>query len=682
MKRRVSATTRLMHELFTQYPSTFRAFCELINNSIQAKAKKIDITIDYAREGEMFPTAIKQIVIKDDGVGVHLNDVQEKLLDFGDSSKKGGKGVGRFGALQIGSDIEIESVGFDQSSASFSKVKLPFKEQYIKSVKKVEQLEIETEENILKGAAHKTYYQVLIKDIYDANVTGRNQKRRISEKLLQDNIFNSIFERYPLLIFNKTIRFTVNGKYLDPKDFIDGTPENIIHKYKDKKGVEHPIYFSFIKLKSTIEEIKVFLTAKNADIDTIIGGFEFEADWLGPKSKGWFVYVTAETLQTDIYRTSELDEMDEEAKAFRAFIKEKLNVFYKAKNKKYEQFIEKLHKDNSYPYNAIDMPTSKSQVTLFEKLAFLVEEKYSLINGKNKLREIIYPLIDRTILTGELDKVLQKVLKLDSKNVKRFNDLLDRSDMEDLIEFSEKVSKKIEDLAFLEKLAYSEISKHVRERTELHKVLEKMLWVFGEQYLDNTRLLSDKNLENNLKELREKTMVYKKAAKDDNVNIVDSKIKGITDLFLYSEKPIDESRREVLIVELKAPKVKVSSTELQQAMRYAEQIESSPFYTSDISFHIILISSELSKTASYQIDPVAKPRDNPFFFFQNAEKNITISVMKWANLIEVNKRKLRYMSTQLKVKDVNVEEKIKKDFDEIGFEKVHSTLRKVNMVNS
>lgn len=679
MKRKVSATTRLLHDLFTQYPSTFRAFCELINNSIQAKAKNIQITIDYAHQAELYPTSIKQIIIRDDGTGVHLNDLQEKLLDFGDSSKKGGKGVGRFAALQIGSDIEIESVGFDQQSASFSKIILPFKENYIKSVRTVEELEIDTDESVLKGKSHKTYYQVLINNIYDANITGKNQKRRISEKLLKDNIFNSIFERYPLLIFSKAVKFTINGDYLDPKDYFDGNPENIVSTYKDKKGTEHSIYFSYIKIKSNIQEIKVFLTTKNADIDTIVGGFEYEADWLGPKSKGWFVYVHADALQTDLYRSFELDEMDEEAKAFRAFIKDKLNEFFKAKNKEYENFIEKLHKDTAYPYTIEDKATSKSQVTLFEKLAFLVEEKYSLINNKNKLREVIYPLIDRTISTGELDKVLKKILKLDSKNIKRFDELLDRSDMEDLIEFSDRVSKKIEDLAFLEKLAYSEISKHILERKELHKVLEKMLWVFGEQYLDNTRLLSDTNLENNLRELREKTMVFKANPKDDNVNVVEKKVRSISDLFLYSEKPIDESRREVLIVELKAPKVKIGPGELQQAMRYAEQIQSSPFYTSDISFHIILISSEINRTASFQLEPVPKPRDNPYFYFQNSEKNITISVMKWANLIETNKRKLRYLSTQLKVKDVKVEEKIKKDFDEIRFDKIHSTLRKVNV---
>lgn len=96
-----------------------------------------------------------------------------------------------------------------------------------------------------------------------------------------------------------------------------------------------------------------------------------------------------------------------------------------------------------------------------------------------------------------------------------------------------------------------------------------------------------------------------------------------------------------------------------------------------MNFNIILISSEINKDAKFEIDGTPKPRENPYFFFQNENKNITISVMKWAHLIETTKRKLSFLSSKLKVKDIGVEEKIKIDFDEIRFDKVKSVLRKV-----
>lgn len=677
MKRKVSATTRLLHDLFTQYPSTFIAFCELLNNAIQAHAKNISIKVDYSSTSEVSLNLIKKIEVKDDGVGVFLDDIQDKLLDFGDSAKKGGKGIGRFAALQIGSNVVIETVGYEQSSKMYSKSIIPFNEQYIKSVKKIENLEIDTDEKILTGN-HNTYYKVIIDQIYDPSIVGRNQKRKISERLLQPNLANAIFERYPIVIFNKTVRFKINGKTLKPEDFIEGEPIRHTLNYVDKKSKEHALFFTFIQLKSTIEEIKVFLTTKNAGVDTIVWGFEFEADWLDPSSKGWFVYIHSDNLDTDLYRNLELEGMDNVGQDFKTFIKDRLNDFFKSKNKKYDDFLAKLRKDNYYPYKNSKDATSKSKVVLFDKVAYLVEERYNLFTVNKPLREIIYPLIDRTIVTGELDEVLKKILRLENKTVKQFKTLLDRAEIEDVIDFSERVSKKLEDLNLLEKLTCTEISKHVAERKELHKVLEKMVWVFGEQYLDNTTLLSDTNLENNLKRLREKIFTYKPDKKEDNISdLVKGAVKSITDLFLYSEKPIDGVKREILVVELKAPKVKISSVEIQQAMKYARQIEESPFYSEDMNVHVILISTDINKDTQFNIKGIQKPRDNPFFYFQNENKNIVVSVMRWAQVIEMNKRKLNYLSGRLKIKDIDVEEKINNDFSEIGFDKVRSTLRKV-----
>jgi hypothetical protein len=57
--------------------------------------------------------------------------------------------------------------------------------------------------------------------------------------------------------------------------------------------------------------------------------------------------------------------------------------------------------------------------------------------------------------------------------------------------------------------------------------------------------------------------------------------------------------------------------------------------------------------------------------------SIIISVMRWAQLLENNKRKLRYLSAQLEVKDKSLEQKIKDDFAEITFDNLRPKLRKV-----
>jgi hypothetical protein len=671
MNRILTTNSRLVHEIFARYLNTFNAFCELINNSIQAKSKNIRIDIEYTPDEELYPLPIKKISIKDDGIGVHVSEIEQKLFNIGTTIKDGGKGIGRFASFQIGQNIDIETVAYSSEEKNFSKVQIPLSvDSFTKNIN-VSEVSIDTTEEILSGKNYNPYYQVKISNLYDANITEKETKKKISDKFLKGNIEDAIFEHYPLKIFNREIIFSINEKKLDPNDFVVGQPIKKIFDFVDSKGQEHKVLFDFMQIKK-YERIKVFLTTQNAELNTIASGFDYDANWLSPKIGGWFIYVQSNTLSSDIYRNIDFDDLDPEWKKFREFIKDNLNLFFKDKNAEFDNFSEKLKKDEFYPYK--EKVSSKSKEILFDKLAYLVEDKYNLLTDQNKLREIVYPLIDRTISNGELDKILNNILKLNNKMTAKFSELLEKTDLESIIEFSDKVAKKMEDVEFIEKLVYSEISKNVKERKQLHKILEKMLWVFGEEYVNATKLFSDKNLESNLIQLRENLMSYKPSKKEDNIAVIDKTIKSITDLFMFSEKIVDDKHREVLIVELKAPKVKISPKELGQVMKYATEIEKSPSTPKSVKFKILLVSSEINDDATFQIKG---KEDNPYFYFENKDKNIEIWVMKWADIIENLKRKLKYMSAILQTKDVDVQEKASKDFAEIDFGKISSTLKKV-----
>lgn len=674
MKRKFTTNSRLVNELFANYINTFNAFCELINNSIQANAKNIWIDLDYTKSDELHPLLIKSITLKDDGFGVHTSEVEKKLLDIGTANKEGGKGIGRFAAFQIGKNVEIETIGYNSDTRYFSKAFIPLKFEHFGNNINVSEIDLETKEEVLEGK-HSTYYKVSISELYDSTITEQEPKKKIIDKFLKDKIEDSIFERYPLKAFNQEVSFFINGKKIDPNDFIVGQPIKKVINYIDKKGVEHEVLFDFMQIKK-IDKIKVFLTTRNAGIQTIASGFEYDASWLSPKIGGWFIYIDTLTLNSDMYRNVDLDGLDENVRHYKDFVKTQLNKFFQIKNSEFDNFTDKLKRDEFYPYR--EKSSSRSKVILFDKLAYLVEDKYNLLNEQNKLREIIYPLIDRTISNGELDRILRSILKLNNKMLVKFDDLLDKTELENIIEFSDKVARKLEDLEFLEKLVYSEISKNVKERKELHKFLEKMLWIFGEEYNDTTRLLSDKSLEKNLLELREKTLKYKASKNDDNINAIKEKnINSITDLFLYSEKILDLNKREVLIVELKAPKVKISPKELDQVMKYAQEVEEMGVFPDRLNYKIMLVSSDINKRAKFDIEGRQKGIENPYFYFKNEQGNIEVWVIKWSSIIENIKRKLKYMSHILETKDVDVQDKAKKDFEDIDFGKTSSTLKKV-----
>jgi hypothetical protein len=674
MIRKFTTNSRLVNELFANYISTFTAFCELVNNSIQAKAKNIKIELAYTGKTELHPLLIKSIIITDDGNGVHISDVEEKILDIGTANKEGGKGIGRFAAFQIGKSIEIETIGFNTVDKTYSKIKIPLSFDKFGNNINVSEIDLDTKEEVLKGK-HDTYYKVTISELYDSSITDIEPKKKIIDKFLSDKIKDSIFERYPLKIFNKEVTFIINNTAINPNDFVVGEPIKKIIIYTDKKGMEHKVKFDFMQIKN-LDKIKVFLTTKNAGIQTIANGFEFEANWLSPKIGGWFIYIGSETLTSDMYRNVDLDGLDENVKHYKDFVKGHLSDFFREKNKEFDNFSDKLKKDEFYPYK--EKSSSQSKVILFDKLAYIVEDKYNILNEQNRLREIIYPLIDRTISNGDLDKILRSILKLTSKMMSKFSELLEKTELENIIEFSDKVASKLEDIEFLEKLVYAEVAKNVKERKELHKFLEKMLWVFGDEYNESTKLLSDKNLEGNLNKLRDDILQFKPSKSDNNIaDIKEKSIKSITDLFFYSEKILDFKKREVLIVELKAPKVKISPKELAQVMKYAREIEKIGYFTDKINYKILLVSSEINDDARFEIEGRQKGQDNPHFYFKNEQNNIEIWVIKWSDLIENVKRKLKYMANILETKDVDVQEKATRDFAEIDFGKNYSTLKKV-----
>ena len=182
MNRKLTTNSRLVNELFANYISTFTAFCELLNNSIQAKSKNIWIDIDYTLETEIHPLLIKKISVKDDGNGVHMSDIERKLLDIGTANKDGGKGIGRFASFQIGQEIEIETIGYSQEENTFTETYIPLSFNSFGKNINVSEIELATKENILKGNNHNTYYKVTISNLYPHTTTENEPKKKIIDK--------------------------------------------------------------------------------------------------------------------------------------------------------------------------------------------------------------------------------------------------------------------------------------------------------------------------------------------------------------------------------------------------------------------------------------------------------------------------------------------------------------------
>ena len=124
------------------------------------------------------------------------------MLDIGTTNKSGGKGVGRFGAFQLGKSVMIHTIGYSKEKKQYSEAIIPLDVSVFEKNINVTEIPINTQEKVLDGKKHQTFYKVTIADFYDDSVYETEKRKKVSEKLLKENIADSIFERYSLKIFS------------------------------------------------------------------------------------------------------------------------------------------------------------------------------------------------------------------------------------------------------------------------------------------------------------------------------------------------------------------------------------------------------------------------------------------------------------------------------------------------
>ena len=436
----ITTNTRVISNILTNYKNTFLAFCELINNSLQATAKKIDINIDYDDSG-FASSSIKSIIIKDNGYGVPYSEFDKRILDIGTAVKDGGQGIGRFGALQIGTILNIETVAFDEVEKKFSIVKFSLNAADLVG-KQLNEIDFEIEYDYLDGQ-HNSYYKVEIDNIYHNSQNKIPNKSRIAPQLLLSNIKQSIFERYPNEIFNNGTRFTINGDEINKDEFIIDTPTRKSIEFINKKGRNENINYCFYNIKLPANKVKAFFTINNAGLQTVAHEYTYSSDWSTPDLGTWYIYIDSPLFDSDLFRNLDLDLLgEEEIKKLKEVTKEVINDFFKARNKRFDKFIRTLESDNSYPYKDFK-PASQTQEVLFKKVAYLVEDEYQLIKKNDEIRQLLYPLIDRAIQNGDVESIFNKLMKLSDDGFNKFHALLEKTDIEDVVLFAGKVANKI-----------------------------------------------------------------------------------------------------------------------------------------------------------------------------------------------------------------------------------------------
>ncbi|MFC1421161.1 ATP-binding protein [Streptacidiphilus cavernicola] len=235
-----------------------------------------------------------------------------------------------------------------------------------------------------------------------------------------------------------------------------------------------------------------------------------------------------------------------------------------------------------------------------------------------------------------VNRILDEVFRLSAEDRTELERLLDRTSLVGIIKASSSVAARLDFLAALAHMVFDpETRKVVRERTQLHKILENETWIFGEQY---SLLVSDRSLNTVLD--RHLHILGRENRDPEPVLRADGTV-GIVDLMLSRARKFHD-RRQHLVVELKAPKVNAGDDELRQIKSYAKAVAMDPqFADVGVEWDFWLVATGIGGMVDLEVEQRDKPHGCVWDFTRGA-MTIRVWVKRWSEIIEECKGRLTY----------------------------------------
>lgn len=310
----------------------------------------------------------------------------------------------------------------------------------------------------------------------------------------------------------------------------------------------------------------------------------------------------------------------------------------RSKEKTREQ-IDEWKEENVYPWQG--EPASPAEEATREVFDVVALAASSVVNESNQPgRRLSLRLLRESLESdpGSLHHVLQEVLDLPQERLDDLKDLLDKTSLTALIATSKEIANRLEFIRGLEELVMpGQLAKSVKERSQLHKILENETWVFGEEY---ALTASDESLT---------TVLKKHIALMGREEIVESEAldaegkRRIVDLMLARSVEQNTNRREHLVVELKAPAVKLTVSETSQIRNYAAAVADDPRFDSiEVKWDFFVVSTEVNAA----VDRERNQNDRPHGLIFSSD-GIRVWVKTWAEIIEEAKHRHKFVQDRL-----------------------------------
>lgn len=649
----MGTNARIISKVLTKYRNTFYALKELINNSIMAKSTRIEISLIPKGTEEMFQyRPVNEIIVKDNGIGVPYSEFYKSIMEVATDNKADGLGIGRFGGLQIGKKMTIETVAYDGVCDAFTKTAVSI------SLDDFQGDDLSNKEFVVKREiltkATNSYYKVHISDLYHYDLDCPLKNKLVNDFVSVKDFSNKLFQHYPLYIFDEKVTFFVNGRELKRLDFVVDTPQCKTLEYTDTEGKTHSVIFYYYSLNLEDNKVRLFLQVNSGSIDTTALELTYNTIWYSPIMGAQYVIIQSDYITKDLCDNFILaDFREKEWDNFAAFIKESIDQHYKEGDLKYNSFLEQLASDKHYPFNDVEKKNSPLFVDVFNKSAFYIEEDLKLVQNNSADKKLIYALLKKVIESGDVRFLVENVLGLSKSSQKKLTELLDRSSLDDIVAFSSKVSQKLSTIDLLYQATITDQAKCIEALKNIDVIVSRNLWIIGEEYSNSIASIKDIAAQEQLDKLFH-TYVLNKPSKKSN-NLIDSckkSLKSVDDLVLYNERQTGNGNREILAINFRRPSCCFNQIDLTNVDSYIYAIQSQPqFVKMNTYYKLFFVVYEMSDYVRSKVN-VSRGKYAPFLYqeINDGDTHIQAYIVQWNELIGYNRRELSCMSETLRLR--------------------------------
>ena len=267
----------------------------------------------------------------------------------------------------------------------------------------------------------------------------------------------------------------------------------------------------------------------------------------------------------------------------------------------------------------------------------------------NPLKKITLGLLREAVSNNpeSVSRILRAVFNLPKIRQDEFSQLLEKTELGNIISASSLVANRIVALKVLGEVVFD--PKHrrsIKERGELDILIRDNTWIFGEAFHFT---MAEAGLSKIMQRVSAELSL--KRAKGAKARKPDGKV-GRIDSFMGRVVPQGSpDEREFLLIELKRPSLVVGRKELDQLEDYVNAILSQPdFISTKTTWNFYLVTSEYDPVVRERITQEGRP---PGLFLE--KPNHKVWVKSWAELIRDSESRLKFVQDQLLI-DVSAEE--------------------------